>query len=337
MVKGSNLFISVVIPVGNGSIYLSEVLSSLESQTRIPDEVIIVDDRVKDDSLSNISDYKLNVKLVKTTKEMGRYGVSSARNIGAENSSFGVLLFLDTDVLLPDDYIQNLLEVMEDEDGVLGIQSVDCGFKDFYSNYKNLWMRYTYEVLTDEVGLFYTSCASIKRDCFFKAGSFDEEYRIPGVEDTIFGNKLRKHNINIVIEKSLEYIHKKRYSFKTALLTDLVRSKKLTEYFLYSIKEIKSGKTTSIPFSYFFSIPLTFLSILTISLSLINPLFLIIPLIFLITPSILTWKYLDYLRQKRGVFFMIKSLFYQYLVFLMSGSGIICGILYWTFKRQKSK
>lgn len=321
--------LSVVIPVGTGSHLLSEVLTALNDQVREPDEVIIVDDRVKDDSLDCVDKVlHLNHKIVKTSPETGRYGVSSARNTGAENSNSDIILFLDSDVILPQNYIQKLIHLIDEWDGILGIQSLQCGYDDFFSNFKNLWMRFTYERLSSsEVGLFYTSCAGILREAFFTTGGFDEAYRKPGVEDTIFGNKLLKYKLRVCVCEGLEFVHKRRYTFTTALKTDFMRSKELTRYFISSFRELAGGTNTSVPVSYFLSIPLVFGGLISLCFVFINPLILILSGLLIISPTILTHKFLMYIKDKVGIWFMLKSVFYQYAVFLVSGLGIITGVI----------
>jgi glycosyltransferase involved in cell wall biosynthesis len=336
MKNTKSLSLSVVIPVGTGSDVLPEVIESLNKQSRKPEEIIIVNDRVKDKSLDCVENIRINHIVVKTQPDKGRYGVSSARNIGAENSSSDIILFLDSDVILPDNYISDLMEIISDIDGILGVQSADCGYENFASVFKNLWMRYTYIKLKKKViGLFYTSSAAIRRKSFNKTGGFDEEYRVPGVEDTIFGNKLLNYNIKIRICETLEFIHKKYYTVKSALITDFTRSKQLTLYFIKTLPSPLNRKRTSVPIAYFLSIPSIFLGLITFILSFWHILFILLSIFFFLIPNFFTFDFLKFIYKTKGAGFSVKSLFYQYLVFIFSGTGIFYGIVLSIFKDTK--
>jgi len=254
--------ISVIIPVGNGAIYLGEVLNALSQQTQKPFEVVIVDDRVTDSSLKSVQKTELPIKLIKTTED--RYGVSSARNIGAENARGDVIVFIDSDVILNPDALYRIAEAIKHYDGVIGVQSKDCGFNNISSRYKNQWMRWTYIRLKSPVSLFYTSFAVIKRELFIKTGGFDEMYKSPSIEDTAFGNKLSSLGFKIHIDKQLEYIHKRRYNLIDILKTDFGRSRDLTYYFLKNINVRKKFKT-SVPIKTFVVLPIAIIGVCYIS------------------------------------------------------------------------
>ena len=51
-----------------------------------------------------------------------------------------------------------------------------CGTRNLASQYKNLWMRWTYLRQTGDVPLFYTTAAAIRREAFLRVGGFDAGY-----------------------------------------------------------------------------------------------------------------------------------------------------------------
>jgi glycosyltransferase involved in cell wall biosynthesis len=258
--------ISVIIPVGNDAIYLGEVLNGLSEQTQKPFEVVIVDDRVTDSSLKLLQKTELPIKLLKTTEE--RYGVSSARNIGAESAGGDIIVFIDSDVLIPLDALSRIGKATEKYDGAIGIQSKYCGFNNTASKYKNQWMRWTFLKLKSPVSLFYTSLAGIKRSAFIESGGFDERYKMPSIEDTVFGNKLAQLGFKIHIDKQLEYIHKRRYSLFDILKTDFRRSKDLVFYFLKGTDKRRKPKT-SVPLEAFLVLPISIIGLLYILISIL--------------------------------------------------------------------
>ena len=57
--------VSVAMATYNGMHYISDQLKSIMQQTRLPDEIIIVDDASTDDTVSVISGLCLNSKSLK--------------------------------------------------------------------------------------------------------------------------------------------------------------------------------------------------------------------------------------------------------------------------------
>jgi GT2 family glycosyltransferase len=275
----------------------------------------------------------LNNKLINVSHASGRYGVSAARNIGAENAGGEIFVFLDADVILPDTYLEKLKKRFdsyygkkEEIDGILGISATNCYFKDFFSNYKNLWMRYTYQRLKGYVGTLNTSCFAITRHAFFSSGGFDE-FRRRDVEDAIYGDKLLKLGFKIIVADELEYIHKKKYNLLSAIQVDIFRSRKLTEYSFPLLFQRNKNPESSIPRNYFFGITTFYLALLLLPFGLIKIHFTFMALLLILVSPVLSADYLQYLKNIKGFSFALKAFIYQFVVFTASGIGIILGLI----------
>lgn len=104
-----NQNISIIIPVYNS---LKTILITLESlnQQNLNDteyghmEVIIVDDGSTDGVESILRDKSYKYKLVYA--KQNNKGAASARNLGAETSDSEILIFIDSDVILQDNFIK---------------------------------------------------------------------------------------------------------------------------------------------------------------------------------------------------------------------------------------
>jgi glycosyltransferase involved in cell wall biosynthesis len=91
--------ISVVIPTYNRLHTVVHAIKSVLSQTRRPDEIIVVDDGSTDGTTSALSAYGRDIRLLVQENR----GVSAARNLGAAAATGEWLTFLDSDdVWLPD-------------------------------------------------------------------------------------------------------------------------------------------------------------------------------------------------------------------------------------------
>ena len=96
--------ISVIIPTLNEEKKLPELLQSLKIQSRLPDEIIIVDAGSTDSTLEIAK--KFGVKICNSGGFPGR-----GRNEEAKLASGSVLIFLDADVLLDRKTIDEMLKV----------------------------------------------------------------------------------------------------------------------------------------------------------------------------------------------------------------------------------
>jgi glycosyltransferase involved in cell wall biosynthesis len=73
--------VSVVLPVRNGARFLSQALDSVISQTRPPDEIIIIDGRSTDDTPAIIASYAARDPRIRAIMQTG-IGVDDAYNVG---------------------------------------------------------------------------------------------------------------------------------------------------------------------------------------------------------------------------------------------------------------
>jgi len=244
--------VSVVIPVYNAAATLAECLTRLFQSTYVDFEVVLVDDGSTDQSPAIAANFP--VRIVPTS---GRVGPAAARNVGARAACGPLLFFIDSDVMVAPDTLARLADRygQGDVDGLIGVQAAAMRHRDLVSQYKNLWMRWTYVRQTGEVPLFYTTAAAIRRDAFLSTGGFDEGYGNPNVEDTAFGQKLARLGIRVRVQPELEVEHVKRYSLGGLLRTDFLRAVALTRLKLRHRTEL-AHNNTSVPATYMASVPL---------------------------------------------------------------------------------
>ena len=245
--------ISVVMPVYNAERTLAECLTWIFRSTFESFEVILVDDGSTDRSAAIAATFP--VEIVPT---QGRVGPAAGRNLGARAARGEILFFIDSDVMLRPDSLHNLAAAFEDDtlDAVCGVQTAEMRHQNLASQYKNLWMRWTYLRQTGPVPLFYTTAAAIRRAAFERVGGFDEGYATPNVEDTAFGQKLARVGLSVRVLAPLEVEHVKRYSLVGMLRTDFARAVSLTRLKLRNRRHL-SDNDTSVPTSYIASVALT--------------------------------------------------------------------------------
>jgi GT2 family glycosyltransferase len=248
--------LSVVMPVYNAESTLAECLTRLCNSRFSDFEIVMVDDGSTDQSRAIGSNFP--VRIVPTA---GRVGPAAARNLGARMAEGDVILFIDSDVMVRKDTLDVLVDRMGqgDIEGVIGVQAADMRHRNLVSQYKNIWMRWTYLRKQGDVPLFYTTAAAIRREAFLRAGGFDQGYATPNVEDTAFGQKLARLGIRVRVEPALEVEHVKRYSLAGLLRTDFDRAVSLTRLKLRARRDLAQNNT-SVPGSYMVSVPLATLA-----------------------------------------------------------------------------
>lgn len=103
--------IDVVIPAYNESdALLAQTIESCEGQTLRPRQIFVVDDG-STPPLSPPTSTSIPTQLIRNPQNRG---VSYARNRGAERSDADFLLFLDTELVLPSTWCEELVAYLED-------------------------------------------------------------------------------------------------------------------------------------------------------------------------------------------------------------------------------
>jgi len=219
--------ISVVIPVHNAAGTLRECLQAIQGSDYVEREVIVVDDASTDSSAKVATGYECRVVHVPEN-----VGAARAKNLGAKEAKGDIILFTDGDIVLQPDTLRLVAENLQDPAvaGVVGLLGKKLRYGNFSSQFKNLWMYYTYKRLAgspaaERVGLFFTSIASIRRDLFEQLGGFDTNYAGASVtEDIEFGQRLLSAGHQVRLDGRLTVEHLKYYSLAGLLRTDFERA-----------------------------------------------------------------------------------------------------------------
>lgn len=110
----SHPLLSVVIPVFNGTPYLPQLLASLLSQERVPDEVIFVDDGSTDASSEMIARLGAGLPGLRVIRQENQ-GQAVARNVGRLQATGRYLGFLDADDVVDAGMYATLVAMAESE------------------------------------------------------------------------------------------------------------------------------------------------------------------------------------------------------------------------------
>jgi glycosyltransferase involved in cell wall biosynthesis len=89
--------LSVIIAAYNAGEYIGRALESVASQTRAPDEVIVIDDGSTDDTAERIKAFQKRSSLNLILQQQANKGLPATRNIGVRSSRSDLVAFLDAD------------------------------------------------------------------------------------------------------------------------------------------------------------------------------------------------------------------------------------------------
>lgn len=317
--------LSVVMPVYNAEATLPECLERVFQSTWRDFEMVLVDDGSTDRTREIAN--RFPTRIVPTS---GRVGPAAARNLGARVAEGEVLFFIDSDVMLRPDSIARLMarfDAEDEVDGLIGVQAAHMRHRNLPSQYKNLWMRWTYLRCAGNVPLFYTTAAAIKREAFLRAGGFDHGYATPNVEDTAFGQKLKRLGVRVQVQPDLEVEHVKHYSLRAMLRTDFMRAVSLTRLKLRHRREL-ADNNTSVPGGYVASIPLMLCATLTLLISVIlgHPVLGGVGLMGLGAVTALNRAFLAEIARTEGFAMALGAVPLLWLELLVAGLGAAVGL-----------
>lgn len=101
--------ISVAIPAYNAAATIDATLESVFAQTASPDEILVVDDGSKDDTLKHLEVHQNRIKIIRQTNS----GAACARNRLSAEARGDVVAFLDADDLWHPRYLAAQREALE--------------------------------------------------------------------------------------------------------------------------------------------------------------------------------------------------------------------------------
>jgi len=326
------LKISIIIPVYNRALSLQETLSCIFKSDYPNFEVIVYDDA----STENIKEAIKDFKCIYIRSEENS-GPAVGRNEAAKKATGDILLFTDSDILIPADTLYKINEqiTFHNYDGVVGILTPEIRYKNYSSNLKNLYMNYVFYKMPPSTSFFYTSIASIKKKIFEEVGGFDENFGKIPCEDNELGLRLSS-KCKIKLLYGLEVEHVRHFNFISLLKKDfLIASSLIRTNLRYKSSKIKINKK-DIPTlkSFTSSIGLSGVLLSFLFLSLFNIYFLYFSIFLTLLILIINSSFLFFLMKKKGFLFFIKSCCFIFLEYFSYGFGTLTGIIGFVFGKK---
>ncbi len=218
---GTAIQVSVVVPAYNNAFELAQSLSALRAAADADTELIVVDDASTDD----VSSVAANAGA--RFLRLGRNaGPAAARNHGARHAQGQVLFFVDADVVVANDAIgrvRTILDGHRDIAAVFGSYDSRPVAPGLVSQYRNLVHHFVHQTAKAEATTFWAGCGAISRPAFEHVGGFDERrFPRPSIEDIELGHRLSRAGYRILLDKSLQATHLKRWTLWSVIRTDII-------------------------------------------------------------------------------------------------------------------
>lgn len=187
-----NQRVAVIIPNYNYGRFIGEAIDSVLAQTRLPDEIIVVDDASTDDSVERIK-REVHTGLVRLIQHpTNRGNVGAARNTGIAATDAQYILCLDSDDMIEPTYIETCLKAIQADQGIgvvyTGVQTLEQADG---SNHRRIWTDWPKPFDWDwmaENHIPFNTCiptaSMYRREFWRRAGGYDEG--IASAEDLEF-------------------------------------------------------------------------------------------------------------------------------------------------------
>jgi hypothetical protein len=189
---------TIVVPTHNERDDIAATLDAALAQT-VPAEVIVVDGGSMDGTL----EYLRGRREVTLIDERSRRGVAAARNEAMRAAAGEIVVFLNADVTLPQDFLERLARHYENGADAVSVESRVANTNDLTGRY----IQAMHEVKYPAGRVGWTEAFSCRRVRALEAG-FPEQIPGAGGEDVAFLDRLRANGCAWVVDYSLGVEHR---------------------------------------------------------------------------------------------------------------------------------
>ncbi len=196
------MFFSVVIPTYNRKPILEKCLNALEhqhfdSKLIVGYEVVVVDDGSTDSTVEWLTNQAYDFPHVRLLQQ-DHQGPAAARNLGVEQAKGDTIIFIDSDLVVTENFLQAHAEALRQGEQDLGSDRLftygwvinTCNFDDPTSE--------PFKVTDYSRAYFATGNVAIARHWLMQAGLFDTRFQLYGWEDLELGVRLKQLGLKLI-------------------------------------------------------------------------------------------------------------------------------------------
>lgn len=293
---------------------LESIKRAIHDPVALKDYQIIVVDRYSDDRTVDSVYATIPFAMVLQS----RAGRGKARNFGVENALGEILIFLDSDIEIKPDTLQRMANHLKEHDAVIGTYSTEHPYSNFASQYKNLFVHYTYISAPRYVNWFFSAIGAVRKEVFKRLGGFRD---FEAGEDIEFGQRIGQ----VYSAKDIQVVHHHCYTLAELLKNDFCRARNWVKMFMTIRKEHKTfdkGGFANATWGLIASVLAVWLS----SSLFILKVWELIPLCVTFF-MVLNSRFLIFIGRLKGIRFFLKSLLFTFFDHLTFGLGVLVGLL----------
>lgn len=204
------LLFSIVVPTYNEERDIRRALDALVRLKYPHREIVVVDDST-DRTPEIVREYApQGVKLIRPPVPRGP---AAARNLGVREARGDVLVILQADDFLPEDFLDQILPHYERGADYVLVESQVTNEEKLFPRFVEAQHHY---VEDGQTWINWTEGFSCRREAALAVGLFPEDYPIPFVagDDGTFANALERHGYRKVIDKSIVVFHAAPETFR---------------------------------------------------------------------------------------------------------------------------
>ena len=196
------MFFSIVIPTYNRKPILEKCLKALEVQSLSQDvvtdyEIVLVDDGSTDGTLEWVATSKEEFPHVRIF-EQEHMGPAAARNLGVEKAKGDTIIFIDSDLVVTENFLQAHADALTEGQNKLGNDRFfTYGAVINTANFDNPTSE-PYKLTDYSAAFFATGNVAIPKHWLEKAGLFDTGFQLYGWEDLELGVRLKNLGLKLI-------------------------------------------------------------------------------------------------------------------------------------------
>lgn len=330
------IIISIIVPTFNSESTIEQCLKAIRKSSFSNFELIVIDDGSSDDSIKITNKYA--DKIINNSKNLGK---TKSRQKAIKIASGHIIVNIDSDVIIDKDslkIIDDFFKLNPEYDAITGVLAENTPYKDYLSQYKNLYMNYYFNNLPTEVTFLYGSIFAIRRRILKHIFiNYESNYG----EDTALGQQLTLLGKKIACNKDLTVTHLRHYSLKDFIKNEFIIPHEWARLFLLNkgASQLgKNGRFAHASLGQIFSLLLSPLVLLFTLLTTTHSMSFFAIWIFLFCAwFLINMSFLNFLYQKRGMFFCLISMVTIFVDDLIKFTGVFSGGIVYFFSILKNE
>ncbi|OVE86422.1 glycosyltransferase [Natronolimnobius baerhuensis] len=212
--------VSIIVPVYNDPDGIAATLESIGPQLGPKTELLVVDNGSTDRTPSVVAEYERKFDHVELVVEDEIQSSYAARNTGARQSTGSVCAFVDADMTVPPDWLEQVRRTMATRDE----HYVGCNVELTLPDEPTLPARYDHHTgfpvkqYISRQDFTPTCCLLVRREVFEDVGLFD--HRLISGGDKEFGNRVVDAGYSIHFAENVTLYHPVRESLRALITKD---------------------------------------------------------------------------------------------------------------------